>query len=85
MDTSETVVIDMPGHLLERVKRLEASCQWGLQATLLHLLEHGLFSCEAELSARRFNESDSRALQAAIAALREIPDDPGFALIGRVR
>ena len=33
--------------------------------------------------AARLDESDAKALQAAIAALQDIPDDPGFALIGR--
>ena len=49
----------------------------------MHLLEHGLFACESELAAR-FNDHDSVALQAAIAALEGIPNDPGFSLIGRV-
>ena len=49
----------------------------------MHLLEHGLFACEAELAAR-FNDSDANALQAAISALEGIPSDPGFSMIGRM-
>lgn len=80
---SQTVLIDLPPHVLERVQRLGAAYGWGLQPTLMHLLEHGLFTCEAD-NAARFNEDDASALQAAINALRDIPDDPGFSMIGRV-
>ena len=49
----------------------------------MHLLEHGLFACEAELAAR-FTDSDAMALQSAISALEGIPSDPGYSLIGRM-
>jgi hypothetical protein len=80
---TETVLIDIDPLLLERIRRVSAAQDWGLQQALVHLLEHGLFACEAELKAR-FDDSDAQALQEAIAALEQIQDDPGFALIGRV-
>lgn len=80
---SETVLLDIDALLFERVRRLAAAKGWGQQQTLIHLLENGLFACEAELGAR-FDDSDASALQAAIAALEKIDDDPGFAMIGRV-
>jgi len=79
---TETVLIDIDPLLLERVRRVSAAQGWGLQQALVHLLEHGLFACEAELKAR-FDDSDAQALQEAIAALEQIQDDPGFSLIGR--
>lgn len=77
-----TVLIDIDEVLLERIGRLAAAHGWGQQHAMVHLIEHGLFACEADLSAR-FDESDAKVLQAAIAALQDIPDDPGFSLIGR--
>lgn len=79
---AETVSLEIDPLLLERVDRVARAHQWGRQQTLMHLLEHGLFACEAEIKAR-FDDSDARALRAAIAALEEIQDDPGFSLIGR--
>ena len=79
---TETVLIDIDPLLLERVRRVSAAHGWGQQQALIHLLEHGLFACEAELKAR-FDDSDAQALQEAIAALEQIQDDPGFSLIGR--
>lgn len=69
--------------LSERIGRLAQARNWSMQQTLLHLIEQGLYACEAELKAR-FNDADAQALQEAIAALENIPDDPGFSLIGRM-
>ena len=77
-----TVLLDIDPVLLERIRRIATAHGWGQQDAMIHLLEHGLFACEADLTAR-FDESDAKVLQAAIAALQEIPDDPGFSLIGR--
>ena len=80
---TENIALNIDPLLLERVRRMATAKGWSEQQALVHLLEHGLFACEAELAAR-FNDSDADALQAAIAALEQIQDDPGFASIGRV-
>ncbi|MDR0184625.1 hypothetical protein [Lysobacter arvi] len=80
---TDIILHDIDPLLLDRVKRVAQQRNWPLQEALMHLLEHGLFACEAELAAR-FNDSDANALQAAIAALEGIPSDPGFSMIGRV-
>ena len=79
---TETLSIEIDPLLLARVRRVAAAHGWSEQQVLTHLVEHGLFACEAELAAR-FNDSDAQALQEAIAALEQIQDDPGFSLIGR--
>ena len=79
---THTVLLDIDPLLLDRIQRLAAAHGWGQQDAMVHLLEHGLFACEASLQAR-FDDADAQVLQAAIVALQEIPDDPGFSLIGR--
>lgn len=79
---SEIVLRDIDPILSERIRRVAEGYGWSVQDALMHLLEHGLFVCEGEM-AGRFDDSDASALQAAIAALEEVPDDPGFSLIGR--
>jgi hypothetical protein len=54
-----------------------------MPATLLHLLEHGLNTCEGD-GRLGFDHSESDALQAAIAALEQVADDAGYALIGKL-
>ncbi|MGV8940679.1 MAG: hypothetical protein ACOH1P_03960 [Lysobacter sp.] len=80
---SDTVLLDIDAVLLERVRRLASAKGWGQQEAMIHLLEHGLFACEAKVAAR-LDDTDADALQAAIAALEQIDNDPGFALIGRM-
>lgn len=80
---TETVALNIDPLLLDRVRRMAATQGWTEQEALAHLLEHGLFACEAELAAR-FSDSDADALQQAIAALEQIQDDPGFGSIGRI-
>lgn len=80
---SETLLLDIEPVLLERVKRLATARGWGLQKTIAHLLEHGLFACEAAVAAPRMDDTDADALQAAIDALEQMDSDPGFSLIGR--
>ncbi|HEY5612909.1 MAG TPA: hypothetical protein VIK70_04890 [Lysobacter sp.] len=79
---THTLLLDIDPVLLERIQRVATAHGWGQQHAMIHLLEHGLFACEADLKAR-FDEADSQVLLAAIAALQDIPDDPGFSLIGR--
>jgi len=82
MHMTHTVLLDINPVLLERIERIATAHGWGQQVAMVHLIEHGLFACETELNAR-FDDADAQVLQAAIAALQGIPDDPGFSLIGR--
>ncbi|MGH8076358.1 MAG: hypothetical protein ACREPE_03390 [Lysobacter sp.] len=77
-----TVLLDVGPVLLERIQRVAAAHGWGQQDAMIYLIEHGLFACEADLAAR-FDATDAQVFEAAIAALQQIPDDPGFSLIGR--
>ena len=52
--------------------------------TLLHVMTHGLEGFEGG-SAPVFADAEAHALEAAIAALEHVPNDPGFALIGRAQ
>ena len=80
---TDIVLHDIDPVLLERIRRVANARSWSLQDCLMHLLEHGLFACESRMAAR-FDDSDARALQEAIAALEGVPCDPGFAMIGRI-
>lgn len=77
-----TMLLDIDPVLLERIGRVATAHGWGQQDAMIHLLEHGLFACETDLTAR-FDDADAKVLRDAIAALQDIPDDPGFSLIGR--
>ena len=79
---NHAVLLDIDPVLQERIARVAAAHGWGQQHATIHLIEHGLFACETALAAR-FDESDASVLKGAIAALQDIPDDPGFSLIGR--
>lgn len=79
---TDTVLLDISPVLLERIHRVAAALGWGQQEAMIHLIEHGLFACESDLAAR-LDATDMQVLEAAIAALQEVPDDPGFSLIGR--
>ena len=80
---SEIVLRDIDPVLAERIRRVAESRRMGLPEALLYLLEQGLYAAEADMTVR-FNDRDSDALMEAIAALEQVPSDPGFSLIGRV-
>lgn len=79
---SETVLLDIDTLLMERIRRVADANGWSQKQALIHLLEHGLFSCEAGMGSG-FDDSEADAMQAAIMALEQIDNDPGFSLIGR--
>lgn len=80
---SETLLLDIDPVLLERVRRFAASMGWTQSVAITHLIEHGLFACEADVAVA-LDDTDAHILQAAIEALEKVEDDPGFSLIGRI-
>lgn len=80
---TEIVLRDIDPTLAARIRRVAEARNWTLPRTLQHLLEQGLFAVEADMNVR-LTDTDSDALRQAIAALEQVPSDPGFSLIGRV-
>lgn len=80
---TEIVLRDIDPVLADRIRRVADARRWDLPRTLQHLLEQGLYAVEADMNVR-LSDTDSDALRAAIAALEDVPNDPGFSLIGRV-
>jgi len=80
---TDIVLRDIDPVLAGRIRTLAQARGWSMHETLLKLLEHGLYQCEGD-AAGNLDNQESDALQAAIAALEQVPNDPGFALIGRV-
>lgn len=80
---TDIVLRDVDEVLFDRIGRVARRSGWDLSTTLMHLLEQGLHASEAGAAAR-LDGSESDVLQSALDALRDVPDDPGFALIGRV-
>jgi hypothetical protein len=80
---TEIVLRDIDPVLSDRLRRVADARRWTLPQALQHLLEQGLYVVEAEINVR-LTETDNDVLRAAIAALEDVPNDPGFSLIGRV-
>lgn len=80
---TEIVLRDIDPVLADRIRRVADARRWTLPQALQHLLEQGLYVIEAEINVR-LTETDNDVLREAIAALEEVPNDPGFSLIGRV-
>lgn len=80
---TEIVLRDIDPVLADRIRRIADARRWDLPRTLQHLLEQGLYAVEADMNVR-LSDTDSDALREAIAALEQVPNDPGFSLIGRV-
>ena len=79
---TEIVLRDIDEVLLERIRRVADRRGWAISQALLHLLEQGLFTVEGD-GRTSFDNSEADVLQAAIAALEEVPDGV-FSLIGQV-
>lgn len=79
---SDIVLHDIDPLLADRIRRIGEKHGWSLPDTLLRLLEHGLRSHEGR-GTPRLDDDEAGALALAIAALEQVPDDAGFALIGR--
>lgn len=82
---TDIVLKDIDPSLRERIERVARARGWSLPVALQHLLEQGLFALEGGRGVRgAFDPNESGVLEAAIAAMQDVPDDPGFARIGRV-
>lgn len=79
---TDIVLRDIDPVLAERIRRVAQTRGWDIHQALLTLLEQGLYACESGAQVR-LDDCESTALQQAIAALEQVPDDPGFGLIGR--
>ncbi|MGY0560640.1 hypothetical protein ACW7G2_07970 [Luteimonas sp. A277] len=79
---TEVVFRNADETLLDRIERIARRRGWDMSKALTYVLERGLHACEGSDGA--FEGGEAEALQAALEALGNIPDDPGFAMIGRV-
>lgn len=79
---TDIVLRDIDPVLADRIRRIGQAHGWSPSDTLLRLLESGLQAWEGD-SAVLLAEHEDGVLQAAIAAMEQVPSDPGFALIGR--
>ena len=80
---NEIVLRDIDPVLADRIRRVAEARRWNLPQALMHLLEQGLYVVEADINIR-FSDTANDLLKEAIAALEQVPNDPGFSLIGRV-
>lgn len=80
---NDIVLKNLDEALLERIDRIARRSGWDRPTTLMHLLEQGLDVSEGHV-VPRLESGEADVLQAAFAALNDVPDDPGFAMIGKV-
>ena len=69
--------------LVDRIGRVATARGWDMAHAVQYLLEQGLHVFEGDGSVR-LDSAEADALQAMIAALEQVPDDPGYASSGRV-
>ena len=79
---TDIILRDVDAVLAERIRRIGEAHGWSPSETLLHLLEYGLHACEGD-GVGRLDPAERDVLGSAIQAMEQVPDDPGFALIGR--
>lgn len=79
---TEIVLHDIEPRLVERIRLVADTHGWALDHALSELLQRGLDAFEEGLAAQ-LADHESNILRAAIAAMEHVPDDPGFAHIGR--
>ena len=79
---TDIILRDIDAVLAERLRLLAQQRGWEMHDTLLTVIEQGLYACESGLLVH-FDDRESTALQQAIAALEQVPDDAGFGLIGQ--
>jgi hypothetical protein len=80
---TDIVLRDIDPALANRLRALAESRNWSMHETLLNAVELGLRRCEAGELQAELDGDESRLLKAAIDALEQVPNDPGFAKIGQ--
>ena len=80
---TDIVLRDADPILVDRIRRVAAARGWEMSHAMQYLLEQGLHVYEGDGSVR-FDNAEADVLQSIIAALEQVPDDPGYASIGRV-
>jgi len=80
---TEIVLHDIDQVLVDRIRRVADARGWTVPRTLLHLLEQGLHVYEGD-GRVHFDSAENDVLKAALEALESIPDDGGFAMIGKM-
>jgi hypothetical protein len=80
---TDIVLQDIDPVLADRIRVLAQARGWSMHETLLRLIEQGLHHCE-DAGGGSFDSRETDVLKDAIAALEQVPDDAGFALIGRI-
>lgn len=79
---TDLILRDIDPNLAERIRKVAQTNGWTVHQTIMHLIERGLYASEG--GALRFDGAESDVMQSVIAALETVPNDPGFALIGRI-
>ena len=79
---SELVLRDLDPALLAGIERVAEIHGWSQARAVRTLLERGLHALLGD-DARELAPAESDVLRAAISAMEDVPDDSGFALIGR--
>lgn len=79
---TDIVLKDIDPALRARIEQVAQAHGWGLPDALQKLLEAGLEAIEGG-RLQVFDGREENILAQAIAAMEQVPNDPGFALIGR--
>jgi len=79
---TDIVLRDIDAVLADRLRLLAEQRGWPMHETLLVVIEQGLYACESGALVR-FDDREATALQQAIDALEQVPNDAGFGLIGK--
>ena len=74
---TDIVLKDIDPLLADRIRRVAEARGWSIHETIFHLLEHGLFSAESDISSG-FSDREVDVLSDAITALKDVPAGPGF-------
>ena len=80
---TDIVLRDIDPVLAGRIRKLSEQRGWDAHRTLLELIEHGLLHFESHRIAR-FSQGEDVAFREMMSALEQVPDSPGFGLIGQL-